>query len=373
MRNFLKRLVVLFYAMRVKIMLNRKIAKIYTGLPNKYNLAKSKIKEHYKIWSASSIKPNLKWYKVFASVNGIDDPRYVTEIHYYNFIEPVLNNKGFSEAYSDKNVYHKILDHSLLPAIYLRSIHGSYYDESYCPVSFEEAINKIPLNVNKIITKQATDSGGGRGIFLFERTGDKWLDSPNEVLTSNWVTTMYKTNFLVQEYVDQYAYFSQFNQSSVNTVRLLTYRSVSDNKIIPLHAVLRIGKPGMVVDNQASGGISCGIGNGGVLNHFAVDKNGNKYSEINSVSFAEAPPVQNFEEILAIGLQLAPIFVHHRLLGFDFCVDSFGNVKLIEVNSKNNETNFFQMNNGPLFGDYTDEIIDYCRSNRRSFCFDFYL
>lgn len=373
MRNFIKRLVVFFYAQRIKFILNRKIAKIYAGLANKYKPSKSSIKKHNEIWATTSIKPNLKWFKVFTSINGIIDPRYVTEIHYYNFIEPVLNNKGFCEAYSDKNVYHKLLGHSILPAIYLRSIHGSLYDESYSPVSFEEAINKIPTSIKKLITKQAIDSGGGRGIFLFERKGDNWLNSSDEVLTSNWLITMYNTNFVVQEYVTQHDYFSHFNQSSVNTVRLLTYRSVSDNKIIPLHAILRIGKPGSVVDNQASGGISCGIGIAGVLNHFAVDKNGNRYSKINGVIFAESPPVYKFAEIVTKGLMLAPLFIHHRLLGFDFCVDSSGNIRLIEVNNKNNETNFFQMNNGPLFGDYTDEIISYCRSNRCSFCFDFYL
>lgn len=372
MRNLIRKVIAYFYELIVKIVLTRKISKIYNGLYNRKNPSKFNIKKHFSVWADTNIKPNLKWYKVFFSINNIDDPRYVTEVHYYNLIEPIMNNKGFCEAYSDKNIYHKFLDPSILPAIYLRSIHGSIYDESYCPITYEEAINSIPLNIDKLITKQATDTGGGRGILLYKRINNKWINNDNENLTLNNIISKYKTNFIIQEYIEQHTYFSKFNPSSVNTVRLLTYRSVSNNQIILLHAILRIGQPGSFVDNQASGGISCGISHGGILNNFAVDKNGRKYFKINGYSLEEESTVYKFEEIVSKGFILAPLFVHHRLLGFDFCVDISGNIKLIEVNNKNNEINFFQMNNGVLFGDYTDEIISYCRNNKRSFCFDFY-
>jgi hypothetical protein len=52
-------------------------------------------------------------------------------------------------------------------------------------------------------------------------------------------------------------------------------------------------------------------------------------------------------------------------------VDITNQVKLIEINNNNNEINFYQMNRGPLFGKYTQEIINYCQKSRKSFCIDF--
>ena len=77
-----------------------------------------------------------------------------------------------------------------------------------------------------------------------------------------------------------------------------------------------------------------------------------------------------FDEIVSHGLEIAKKFHYHRLLGFDFCVDEMGEVKLIEINNRNNEINFFQMNNGPLFREYTNEIIEFCSKNKKTVCFD---
>jgi hypothetical protein len=71
--------------------------------------------------------------------------------------------------------------------------------------------------------------------------------------------------------------------------------------------------------------------------------------------------------------ELAGRFPYHRLLGFDLCVTSEGRLRLLEVNVKNLEINFFQMSLGPLFGPHTQEVIDYCRSSKRSVVLDFAL
>ncbi len=79
------------------------------------------------------------------------------------------------------------------------------------------------------------------------------------------------------------------------------------------------------------------------------------------------------DEMKNYARNLASKYYYHRLLGFDFCVDNSNRVRLLEINCKNIEINFLQMNNGPLFGDFTDEIIDFCGSNKKSVVLDFYL
>lgn len=68
---------------------------------------------------------------------------------------------------------------------------------------------------------------------------------------------------------------------------------------------------------------------------------------------------------------IAKKYFYQRLLGFDFCFTNNNEVKLLEINCKNIETNFLQMSNGPLFGEFTDEIIEYCLKNKKSIVLDF--
>jgi hypothetical protein len=58
-------------------------------------------------------------------------------------------------------------------------------------------------------------------------------------------------------------------------------------------------------------------------------------------------------------------------LGFDVCLDHNGDIKLLEVNNMNNEINFYQMNNGPLFGLFTDEVLRFLTTNLKTIMLDF--
>jgi len=352
--------------------MNKKIAVIYNSLPMIVSLSDKDIKQHKITWGKLGSKPNLKWYRVYSTISGNNEPSYITETEYYNKIELILNNRTFSEAYCDKNFYHNFIDNHLLPDVYLRNMQGVYYTRHYKHINLSGEISPfIPDEVNRIIIKKSIDSGGGRGIQLFNREGNEWKNNRNELLTVDFLENNYNSNFLIQEYIEQHQYFSHFNKTSVNTVRVFTYRSVKTNEIIPIQSVLRIGLPGAIVDNQAAGGIACGINKEGKLNNFAINKKGEKLFEFNGIDFTNTNIVYKFHEIIELSKEMAQKFYYHRLLGFDFTVDMQGNIKLIEVNNRNNEINFYQMNNGPLFKEYTNEIIDFCLDNKINLCFDF--
>ncbi|NCC74446.1 MAG: hypothetical protein EOM06_13775, partial [Sphingobacteriia bacterium] len=277
-----------------------------------------------------------------------------------------------SEAYCDKNNYHHLLPQHLLPKVYLRNIEGVLYDQNYKLINNQSAFDHLPqVDNSRIILKKALDSGGGRQVELFVMRNGIYADINSNILSLDYLNNHFADNYLVQEYIIQQPYFQRFNDSSVNTVRIFTYRSVNTNEIIILQSVLRIGKPGAIVDNQASGGIAVGIGAGGTLNGFAVNKKGERINSVNGITFNSIEPIPMFQEMNEIAISIAKKFVYHRLLGFDFCIDNEGLIKLIEVNNKNNEINFYQMSNGPLFREYTNEIIDYCKLQKRSFSADF--
>lgn len=355
-----------------RYILSKKINKIYRKISPRWEIPFENIKKHKAIWAKIRSKPNLKWYRVYSAVSGIDDPQYITEIDYYNKIEPVLNNKMFSEAYCDKNAYHRYIKGKLLPFVYVRNIQGVFYDGKYelLPTIFDIR-DFIPADKEMLIIKSAVDTGGGQGVKVFTKHRNEWKNNDGEKLTRCYLDRHYGKNYLLQEYITQHPYYAQFNSSSINTIRLFTYRSVESNQIIPLQAVLRVGRPGSYVDNQAAGGVACGIGEDGFLKGFCINKKGERFSSINGISIDTARLVFRFHEILELGIELAKEHPYHRLLGFDFCVDQGGSVLLIEVNNRNHEINFFQMSNGPLFKHYTEEVIEYCTKNMKSVCFDY--
>jgi hypothetical protein len=356
---------------------NKKINRIYQLQKHKFKgINKKVLLEHKKKWRKLSKKINDRWFKVYSKISGIESMDFVPENIYYNIIEPCLNNRVFTTAYADKNFHHlRFNEKQLFPETLLQNIDGVNYNSRYQPLLAEEKpLFERLKKYNKIIIKPSTESGGGRKVRLFIREKeDVFYNSRQEKFTLNYLKKGYSSNFLIQEYIEQHDFYQRFNPSSVNTVRIFTYRSVTNEEIIPLHAVLRVGRQGKIVDNQASGGIACGIAPGGRPNHFAVDKWGNVYESTNAISFSEVGEIFMFEKMVQYAKALAPKMFYSRLNGFDFCVDRDAKVRLLEINCKNIEINFLQMSTGPLFKEYTDEVIEYCRQHPKSICLDFYV
>ncbi|MHB2149529.1 sugar-transfer associated ATP-grasp domain-containing protein [Calditrichota bacterium LG25] len=372
--NLSKKIIVILYNYKKNKILTNKISKIASNLNiNKRIFNKKKLESHIKKWKELYPNVSAKWYKVYSTVLGHEDENFVPENIYYLVIEPTLNNKQVYKAYSDKNFYNLYYDEKLFPNTIIRNIDGVYYDSNYKFISLSnQNLINILSRYKKIIVKPAIDSGGGKAVDLFINTGHFFKNKNKKILSLNYLEKIYKRNFLIQEYISQHAFFKQFNKDSVNTIRIFTYRSVKNNNIIILHSLLRIGRKGNFVDNQASGGISCGIKETGELNSFAIDKYGNKYFEINGINLSNKLKIPYFEEVKIIARQIAEKNIYARLLGLDFYVNNENKIKLIEINNINNEINFYQMNNGSLFGDYTNEIIEFCSKNYKSFVIDYY-
>ena len=96
----------------------------------------------------------------------------------------------------------------------------------------------------------------------------------------------YGLNFIMQNAVMQHPYVSQLCSSSINTLRIATYRSVIDEKPHVIGALIRIGKEGEYVDNAHAGGRFVAINKEtGELGKYAVDQYGRIYNEWNDINF----------------------------------------------------------------------------------------
>jgi hypothetical protein len=377
MQRFFKLVIKTLLDYRVSIYCYKKISGFYGRHKIPDDLFDKKVmKVHLNRWRR--IKKHYlstKWFKIYQFVSNIESADYVPENIFYTMIQPCLNNQMFNLGYSEKNFYDKFYQSEAFPNTIIRNINGTWYNKEYEIIhNIEELFDQYILNHKRIITKPTVDSSSGSNIQLFIKKKDGFYNSEGNCLSLDFVYKVYNKDFILQDYITQHDYFSAFNKTSLNTVRMLTYRSVKSEEVTILGTVLRMGRKGKIVDNYTIGGIALGINNDGTANSFAVDKYGNKYEQnLNkTLFFNELKPVHRFEEIKQFAIEIAKKNPYHRMLALDLSIDIDENIRILEVNNSNLEINFFQYQQGPLFKEKTDEVIDYCLKNKRSICLDFY-
>ena len=360
-----KKFVFLFIKRRIAHISNifiKKISKVTTDVD--YELSPELIALHKKKWSRIfSGQISLDWLKWYVKNSGITSPDFIPENIFYTTVEAILNNPRFAVSYSDKNIYDLMYPAGIFPENVIRNIDGLYYDGQYAPLNIGsdiELYKKLAGNVHVFI-KPALESGGGRAVDLYTLTGGTYKNSNGQELTLGNLEKIYHENFVIQKPLTQHPFLAQFNETSINTLRVLTYRSPITNQISILQVVFRVGAKGQYIDNFRAGGFSVGVNNEGKINSFAFNRDGIRFEKVNEIELAKNDfIIPYFEKLQSVAIAIAEKNLHHRMLALDMTIDNDNNVRCVEVNNKSNEINFHQLNNGPLFGEFTDEVIDYC-------------
>lgn len=365
MKKFVKKIIRGLFNHRVR----KHYDKSYKGLlehnniPNKPCEGENDWKEK---WSVLG-KANPIYYRLFLHYIGHDINILPEDICHY-VIEPILNPKAHIPYYADKNVFDKLFKEGIMPKTIFRKINGFFYDDKYenLQLKTDEQLKGMLRNasVDKIVIKPSIDTSSGSGVRLFQRKGIDWIEvEDNNYLSLNFIEANYGNDFIVQECLKQADFMSYFNPTSVNTIRMSVYRSVKDNKCHCVSAFLRIGAQGSLVDNAHAGGCFVGISNNGELGQCVFNQYGESRSEFNCVNFKEKHIIPNWDKIVAFAHYVGSNVYHHRFLGLDIMIDNLGNPRLIEYNIKSCGVWAFQFASGSVFGEYTDEIIEYCKNN----------
>ena len=357
----------------VNMRINR-ISKLYNNKVERIILEESPVvnheivKLHIQKWEALfKRKINPKWLIWYSTCSGNASPDFVPESIYYSMVEPILNDPQFSISYEDKNFYDMFYPDGLFPEAILRKIDGSFYDHDYVLkiINNDKNLFRILNVTDRLIVKPSLESGGGMDVKIFNLQGKYFVNKDDEILTLEYLDNNYGNNFIIQKVICQHPFLSQFNKTSVNTIKVLTYRSPKTKDIQILHLILRVGSIGQYIDNSRAGGVSVGVNSDGKLNDFAILKDGRKFEKIHSVDLKENTyEIPFIDSIKQVAISIAEKNIHQRLIGLDLTIDNLNQIRCIEVNILGNEINFFQLNNGILFGKFTDEVIEFCISNK---------
>ena len=303
-------------------------------------------------------------YRCFSKYLG-NNPNLLSGSLCVQFIEPLLNPIRYRDYYEDKNVFGKLYPKEWMPKTFLRKMNGIFMDEDYNLVEVTDSnILSYVNNVDKFILKPTVDSCSGRSISLFHKENGRYVNQNGHMFTLDYVNQNYGNDFIIQACLEQSDYMSQFNPTSVNTIRLTVYRSVKDNSLHVTNGIIRIGASKAVVDNAHSGGKFCGIDLNGNLNKYVCETYGEKSEIFNGINFNESKfQIPNFEEVKRFAINIVKEIPHHRIIALDIALDKTNTPKLIEYNIGAYSYWLFQFSGQVALDGFTDEIIDYCKKH----------
>ena len=317
-------------------------------------------KQYLEKWHQLTNRVEPYSYRFFSNFVG-KTPYIVPEDIGHSIIEEILNPIPYRPFYSDKNMFPYILGKENLPkTIFFRINGGNILDDQervITPSSFSNVLNQY----SSVILKPSTESNSGKGVIKFKKEKDKFVY--NDIILSYDYLMSFGNNFCLQECICQHDFFSQLNPTSINTLRLALYRSVKDEKVSCLSAILRVGKRNETIDNVHAGGMFVGIDiKNGHLGKYVFDEKGHQLSIWNDINYSlNDYYVPNWDNVKSFAISIVKKIKHHRLIALDLAINKDCSPIVIEYNINSFSYWLFMITGQIPLGEYTDEIIDYCK------------
>lgn len=325
-----------------------RITRNFTDLENRRKLTRAQKKEVQDFYmSMIGKKIPLYCHEYFYSRTGYFTKEYVPNNLYHVDLVPRANNHKLQSAYGDKNMCDILFSGENVAHSILKNMNGYFYFEGK-PVSKEDAV-RLCGNLKNVIIKPSRLSEG-KGVQLFSATeGVTTLDGKS----ISQVFKEYKKDYLIQECVKQHKDMAALNPTSVNTMRILSYRSGME--VLIIYSVVRIGRSGAVVDNQCAGGISTTISKDGKLGKEAFGGFSTDNIEKTDTGIAlEGYQLPSYDKAVEMVKRLHLRLPFFNILGWDVAIQEDGEPVLIEFNT-NPGLSQSAFKSG--MGEYTERII----------------
>lgn len=327
--------------------LNRQYKSI---IPSNFKLSKQQIGEIKNLYSPY-FKPNLKFHRFYTAHTGNFYPDYIPDDVYYTIIDKYYNDWGKALKFDDKCYYDRLLSNTgfKMPETIVSQINGFWFDSQGSSIDFTQAVSLITTS-KQAFFKKSVDSEGGHGVIYYD------VNNTDQDLHA--IIRALGPDLIVQKPIAQSSTLARLNSSSINTIRFLSFLR-EDGSVKIYSTILRMGTAGSKVDNASSGGITCGVLPDGRLKDVAYKSDGQRYNchPDSRTSFSEIT-IPHFNQIRSKICKAHLQLPNFRLLSWDIALDINDEPILIEVNLKFGQLDFHQLNNGPVFGEDTRQILD---------------
>lgn len=217
------------------------------------------------------------------------------------------------------------------PIIAIYSNEEVYLLDEKIHISLDEFLKKDMRVFCKILGGEC-----GEDIFVFEKKDNNYYLNNKLSTLSEVKTRIGKSKFIFQNVIQQHEALNKLNDSTVNSIRVITVRGVS-GKIDVLTSYLRLGAvKDSVVDNNGAGGLGVSVDDNGILGKygFYILSFGTKVEKhpISNEVF-EGYQLPYWNEVKDLVEKAHKQFYHMQSIGWDVAITPDGPI-LIEGNDK---------------------------------------
>lgn len=347
--KYLYRLKDFVHCWKLKLQYRKVISRKSQNKP--IRLTKRQISNIKNFYLSYGFKIKTTWHNFYFSSNHIYSEEYIPEDLFHAVLSKNFNQMRQWPTLLDKNLLEVIFKDYNQPKTVVKNINGFFF-ESGNLINTDRAIELLKKESRVMVIKPSIESGNGQNVVSFSINGDQ---TTHNDLTVKELLYKYKKDFIIQLVVDQNEEIKSLNQSSLNTIRVLSY--LNNSGVHMLSTIFRIGKKGQFTDNFESGGIGCGVEYNGKLKKYGYFENGDRTTHTDNGSLIENFEIPSFDKALKQVEKMHLLIPYFRLVSWDIGIDNNGEPILIEYNTYHQGITVHQLANGPLFGKFTDEIL----------------
>ncbi len=331
-------------------------------------LSAEEIRDIDAFWKQFGIRlDNYRWHQMYYDITGIKDPRFIPQNLAKAALYPYYNDPSETIAWADKNYFQRFVPAVRFPQMLGQKIHGRCYDAEHRIYTEEElgAFGRAVFGCMtgagpySIVVKETTGTKQGAGVKKYSFASERELCGILEKHAD-------RDNYIIQSAIRQHPFFAQFNASSVNIVRITTWRRGKD--IVVFSPCVRFGVEGSCTDVAHINGeeiVQCiGISPDGRVKDEYVTLNGEKKPF--PVEDRQVPHWNELVETVKKGHEYLEYF---GIVAWDMTVDEEGQVVCIEYNLRAPGTVVYQMADGPFAGEYTEDFLRFLadRKNQKKY------
>lgn len=313
------------------------------------------IKDYYSKFGLKIRQP--RYHRILTSINDEFSVKYIPEDIFHENILPALNDGGQARAWGNKAMFDYFFPHETFPKTVVRNMNELFYDEKYEIISRNEAV-KIAESLDGFVIKPIIDTGSGEGV--------KYIDDKSII---NELFDNYRCDYLIQLPIEQHQFYKSLNPSSVNSLKIMSL--LWEGKTVILSTMIRIGAKGSFTDNLSSGGAYVlSVNKEGCIQGKKFADMGNVYETPQSLSGFYNKSIPGYSVVVDVIKRLHIKMPYFKLISWDFAINESENPMIIEYNLSSPNARNHQIYNGPLFGDLTDEVLEYVnnkQSRRQSY------
>lgn len=321
----------------------------------KLNIIKKDLKDKFPL---SFFKKMSLWRKGFLAekyvLYQLDKNNYKLYLSDYHTSMARWINEPFNELLTNKLIFSDCVGKYIkVPETYGIFVSGQFTSNSDKPL-------KLLIDEFDVFVVKTVSGGGGKGVYIINKTNQNQFVL-NHAIKYNYdeLIEFFKTlnNYILSEFIEPSDFAKSLNETSVNTMRVLTLIDPKTNKAFVARATQRIGvEASAPQDNFTKGGLSAAIDlETGRLSNCTTHPNTKehkRYSNHPDTNIKiEGLQIPNWKSIELQILHLANNLPMLKCVGWDFVLSNKG---LVAIEGNHHPDPDVLQGHEPLF---TDERI----------------